>query len=331
MLLIPATDRRAASGAEIAALLRSGRSIVVTSHVTPDGDALGSALALRDAVIRSGGAARVVLDGPRTAAYDFLPDVATIEPPEALAGAPPDVLIAVDCASAERFGAVGDHVGPDTLVVNIDHHASNTRFGHWNWIDPEAAATGEMLVELLDGHGFEISAAAALDLYVAILTDTGRFSYSNTRPRSLRAAARLLDVGIDPDVAARPFRSVPVARMRLNTLLFSSLRWAAEGRIAIGVVTRALCAEAGVALRDANDLIDLPASLEGVELAALARETEDPTRTKVSLRSRGSLSIDEIASREGGGGHPKAAGFTFAGGVNEAADHVQAALEELLA
>jgi len=331
MLPLPTEECRAVDDAEIAELLRSGRPIVITTHVNPDGDALGSALAVRDVVVRLGGEARVVLDGPRPATYDFLPDVDVIEPPSALEGAPPGILIAVDCASADRFGAVGDHVGPATLVVNIDHHATNTQFAHWNRVDPDAAATGEVLVALLDGQGLEISTDAALDLYVAILTDTGRFSYSNTRPASLRAGARLLETGVDPDVASRPFRSVPVRSMQLNTLLFAALRWSADRRIAIGVLTRAMCEEAGVELKDANDMVDLPASLEGVELASLVRETGDAGSSKVSLRSRGDRSVADLAGQEGGGGHAKAAGFTFHGDVETAVTYVTAKLEELLA
>jgi phosphoesterase RecJ-like protein len=317
---------------EIADVLRPLPRLLVTAHVNPDGDAVGSALAALQAYRALGGEARYVQVGPIARTYRFLPGFdAIVAAPEGL-DPPPDVLLSLDAASADRVEPVLSAMPAETEVLNVDHHVSNTRFGDRNLVDPEAAATAEVLHAVLRELGAPLTPEVATCLYAGIVTDTGRFGYPGTGPGTHRIAAELLEAGIRPEEVHGPlYRSVPIGLLRLTGALIAALETRLDGRLAWVELTRAACEEAGVAMKDAADLVDIPASVEGVEVAALFRETDRPGKTKVSLRSKGTLRVDRIAVRRGGGGHPAAAGFTADGSVGEVRDPVLREIEEAFA
>jgi phosphoesterase RecJ-like protein len=315
--------------AEVADLLRPLPDLLVTAHVNPDGDAVGSALALVLAVRELGGDARYVQAGPIAAHLAFLPGFDAVRiAPDGLDPAP-DLVLAVDAADRARVADVLIAVPAGVPVVNIDHHATNTRFGDLNLVDEESASTAEIVYRILEALEAPVSVETATCIYAAIVTDTGRFGYPATTPETHRIAGELLRAGLRPQTVHEPlFRSQPLGMLRLQAAVVDRMGTRLGGRIAWTVLTRKMCEDAGVKLEDAADLVDVPAGVLGVEVAALFRETERTGEVKVSLRSRRDVAVNEIAVRHGGGGHPAAAGFTLRTSLEQARDSILDELEE---
>jgi phosphoesterase RecJ-like protein len=316
---------------EIADLLKDLPEVLVTTHVNPDGDAVGSSLAFLHAYRALDGDARYVQIGEIAAMFSFLPGFDDIlRAPEGLEPAP-DVLLALDCASPGRIGAVLERMPETTTIVNIDHHATNTAFGDLNVVDDVAGSTGEIVFRLFGEMGVAITPEIATNLYAAIVTDTGRFGYPATTPETHLVAAELLRAGIRSEDVCEPlFRSHPESFLRLTAALIQSMGTRMDGRIAWVEMTHAMCDEAGIVMEDAADMVDIPAEMEGVEVAALFRETKRPGVTKVSLRSKCDLAVNEIMDAHDGGGHPKAAGCLMDLGLEQTRDLVLAEVEEAL-
>ena len=302
----------------VADALRTHERFLVTTHENPDGDALGSLLGLHLALVELGKDSVMVLgEQPLPAEYRFL----GLEEHGLVRARPADadtrILVAVDCAQESRIAAK-DLLPHAASVVNIDHHHDNTRFGSIDLIVPDASSTGEVLADVL--HALDVAATPAIAeaLYTALVTDTGRFQYSNTTPKALRLAAELDRGGgrRDPRLPGR----VRVARVREGKLLGSALRHATiheGGRVVIAHLTRGDFAEAGAEEPFSEGVIDHLRAVEGTELAALIRELPPAGETcKVSLRaSIDTLDVSAIARQSGGGGHRQAAGFTSELGV----------------
>jgi phosphoesterase RecJ-like protein len=213
----------------------------------------------------------------------------------------------------------------------IDHHGTNERYGTANWVEGDAPATGEMVHRLFREMGVALTADLALPLYTALVTDTGRLSYSNTTPRAHRMAAELLETGMDHTVATEElYRSQPLSFLRLTGLAIEALEVRCRGRLASVVATPGMVERSGADEKDVGDLVDIPISVAGVEVGALLRE-KSPGVTKLSLRSRRWFSVSAFARRYGGGGHDRAAGAVLDRPLEEAAETVLADLEaELL-
>jgi phosphoesterase RecJ-like protein len=227
-----------------------------------------------------------------------------------------DVLVLTDCPNPDRTeGLLAGTRGPSSHVLNIDHHPDNRRYGTENWIDPSAAATGEMVFDLIQALGGPLTAEVALNLFTAVHTDTGSFRYSNTTPRTFRIAGQLTAAGADPSLVSDRLyqRRAPDALITLGRVL-SRVRVGDDGRVAWLTVPRGLCSEAFMA---AEDLVTYPRSIEGVEVAVLLREQEEGV-VKASLRGKGRVHVNRIAHRFGGGGHENAAGCTLHGTLDEA-------------
>src|SRR5215471_16028577 len=302
------TDLKAISDA-----LRQHDRFLVVTHENPDGDALGSLLAANIALGELGKNAVMYLPGdtPLPHEYGFMPlENVVREPP---ADAADRVLLAVDCAKEERIGDEAA-VARAPLVLNIDHHHDNTRFGDLNLIVADASSTGEVLWDVFSELGVELTPELAEPLYIAVVTDTGRFQYANTTPKALRLAAELVEAGADIHaVFQEVYESVEFAKLKLLARALARAEVLEGGRIVVSHLLRSDFAEVGAAEPYSEGIIDYLRAVEGAELAVLVREqlNEAAHAYKGSLRSSiDELDVSAIARRFGGGGHRQAAGFS---------------------
>ena len=312
--------------------IRQGNRFLLTSHVNPDGDAIGSELGLAR-LLRGLGKGAVVWNHDATpAVYRPLPGSERIhvgeEPP---AGFPDmfDAIIVLECPSPDRTG-LEKHLA-ERPIINIDHHLGNQCYGAVNWVDSAAPAVGEMVFRLAQGLKVSLEPEVAACLYLTLVTDTGGFRFSNATPAAFEAAAALVREGAHPEqVSQWLYESQPLGVVRLLGEMIQSLELHEEGRVATGRLTRAMFEKAGANPGDSEGLIDSIRSIAGVDAVALIREREDGTH-KVSLRSRGEVDVEKIARHHGGGGHRNAAGFTLEGDGEEIRRQVAAELGAALA
>jgi bifunctional oligoribonuclease and PAP phosphatase NrnA len=284
-------------------------------HVHPDGDVLGTLLGLGLALEGQGWSVTCAGPHPIPDVLAFLPGAARWQ---TWSTAPRtfDVLVLTDCPNPDRTEGLLDAARTTSAdVLNIDHHPDNRRYGTLNWIDPAAAATGEMVFDLIQALGRPISPDIALNLFTAVHTDTGSFRYSNTTARTFRIAAELTAAGADPALVSDRLyqRRSPDALATLG-LVLRRVCVSEDGRVAWLTVPRGLCSDAFLA---AEDLVTYPRSIDGVEVALLLRE-EAGGLVKASLRGKGRIPVNRIAQRFGGGGHENAAGCTVRGTLEEA-------------
>jgi phosphoesterase RecJ-like protein len=245
-------------------------------------------------------------------------------------------VIVVDTPSVERVGGVSQlitrpHRQVDLPVINIDHHVCNTNFGTVNWVEPRRGSTGEMIYEFLRQANLEITPKVAEALYVAIITDTGRFTHNNTSSESLRAAAHLIDCGVNPTrIGERLYRANTYGQLQLLAMATKTLSFHSNKRIASVWLTRDMLREAHTPSIDTHDFADIPASIEGVVVGILLRELGEPNKVKVSLRSRDGLDVNKLAQKFGGGGHERAAGFELRGSIQEVQERVVEEINKVL-
>jgi phosphoesterase RecJ-like protein len=289
-------------------LVRAKSRFLITGHQRPDGDLCGTAIALRAALVGLGRTARIVLPEEPPERYRHMDGAEFLE---VFDGSHLDAqaVFVLDSAGLDRLGPISGALPENAPVVNIDHHLSNTGFGEVAWIEPGYSSAGEMLYELAKAGGWPLTGVACRGLYAAIITDTGRFSYSNTSAGALRTAAELVELGVSPVSMARLlYRSKSERELRLQERALASLKLAAEGRMSTMSLYFSDFRELGAKPTDAQDLAALTVSMAGVELGIFLYELRAGKVTKVSLRSTGSVNVSELASRFGGGGHAAAAG-----------------------
>jgi phosphoesterase RecJ-like protein len=296
-------------------VLRAHDRFVVTSHDNPDGDALGSTLAMHLALRSLGKDSVMVLGGdaqlPSEYAYLGLPSHGLLRT------APPDVservLIAVDCAQESRI-VEPTLVTSAPLTVNVDHHHDNTRFGNVNLVVEDASSTAELLADVLEELHVQWTPELAEALYTGVVTDTGRFQYSNTTPKALRLAARLVEAGADVGkVFVEVYESTPFAKLKLLARALEHTSELEGGRVVVSELTREDFEAAGADEPYSEGIIDHLRAVDGAELVALVRELPAgaPARRKGSLRSHpNGVDVSAIARGFGGGGHRRAAGFS---------------------
>ncbi|MHC4340194.1 MAG: DHH family phosphoesterase, partial [Planctomycetota bacterium] len=264
-------------------------------------------------------------------AYAFLPGYLAIQR-ISTGDSPPvcDLILGLDAGEADRLGRVHSERPEGTLVANIDHHVSNSGYGDLAWVEAAAAATGEQVFALIKSLGAHIDAETALCLFVAIVTDTGRFCYSSTTPATLQAAAELVRLGADPDLLQRNlFGAIPLPVLHLHARAVDRLQFSAGGRVCLLAVPHDYGADLAVDEDAMKDLVDTVIGVRGVVVGALVRGLKDGT-CKVSLRSKSDgADVAALASRHGGGGHVRAAGFTGSAGPEETARKLLPELEEL--
>ena len=310
--------------------LRSAGRILVTSHANPDGDAIGSQLGLARLLRRMGKGATVWDRDPVPAIYRALPAADRIhvgeEPPR---GFPDDfdTMVVLECPSLDRTGLEGQ-LDRSMPILNIDHHLGNQHYGAVNWVDVSAPAVAEMVLRLASDLKLEIDADTASCLYLALVSDTGGFRFSNATPRAFDAASLLVGRGASPErVSEWLYESRSEASLRLLGEMLTTLELSGGGRVATALLTPEMYARSSAAQGDSEGLIDYPRSIQGVAAVALLRVL-DGARVKVSLRSRGDgVDVERIARRRGGGGHRAAAGFEVSGDLAALRREVAADLE----
>ena len=294
--------------------IRGNDRFLVTTHENPDGDALGSLLATQLALEALGKNTVMFLPGPAP-----LPGEYRFLPLEELQRSLPDdaadrTLIAVDAANESRLGADAAALHSAPFTINIDHHHDNSRFGDVNLVDAEASSTGEVLRNVFQELGLELTPELAEPLYVALVTDTGRFQYANTTPKALRLAAELVDAGADVHkVFQGVYESVQFAKLKLLARALERAQVYEGGGLVVSYLLRDDFAEVGAVEPYSEGIIDFLRAVEGAHMAALIREPPrggSPAR-RISLRaSHDELDVSAIARAAGGGGHRQAAGFS---------------------
>lgn len=312
-----------ASGARTEALeaLTEAQSLVLATHEHPDGDAIGSLLAL-GWILESIGKDVVIYvdekDLPLPYEYEWL-DVSHVQsvPPADMAAR---TVVMLDCGNAERSSLVDPEALPSPLV-NIDHHHDNTLFGTINYVDSDASCTAEIVWEMIGDLGAKLSTPVAEALYAGLVTDTGRFMYSNTDARSHQMAGELIDAGVDHNlIYRRIYERLPDPKLKLFARGLSAVQRPLDGALTISVLTTADFAETGASSDHTEGIVDFLRAVDGTKVAGLVREMGEsaPGEWRVSLRSSdGSVDVSKIARAGGGGGHPAAAGFRTSMGPDE--------------
>ena len=271
----------------------------------------------------------MVIPPPLPQMYAFLPgfEQIDVEPP---AGADPELVFFFDSGNLERSGSSVKQIASHATIVNIDHHPSNSRFGEINVIEPEAAAVGQMVMEMLDHFEYAITPTIAINLYVALLTDTGGFRHENTTPRALEDAARLAHLGADPGrIATQVYKMRPETTLKLSALALATMRIELEGRLTWAKVTRRMLREASAVMAESEGIIDTLNSIAGLELAILFKEVSSDL-TKISVRSRGAVDAAALCATFGGGGHIRAAGAEIKKPMDDAVQMVLSAAKEAI-
>ncbi len=298
---------------EVLDAVRNAHRVVLATHSPMDGDGLGCGLALMRALKHAGKAVTFVTEAPVPRAYGFLPgasDIIQLRPSQPVPDF--DLLLGLDAGEEDRLGRAFSQRPTRSVVLNIDHHVSNPRYGDVVWVDDKAASTGEQVYQLLVDLDM-LDQTMAQALLVSLVTDTGRFLYSSTTSRTLRIAAALVDAGASLDhIQLNLYGARPLPYLRLRGRAVESIVFHDEGRIAVLTVPEGFGADLGVDVEDIKDLVDITVGVEGVVVAALVRGLPGGG-TKVSLRSKDDRAdVANLASRHGGGGHIRASGFSSA-------------------
>lgn len=290
----------------IVSAISQRQRFVVVSHARPDGDSLGSELAMALALRDLGKEVRVVNHDPAPSYLASFPAVAEVEVRDAVEGTF-DAAIVLECGSLGRTEVSGlDRY----FVINIDHHVGNTMYGDLNWFDATAAACGEMVFDVLQGLGVTLTPAIATHLYVAILTDTGSFRHSSITARTFEICAALAGAGVAPaEVADRVYQNSSVGKLRLTGTLLDAMDLVAGGHVAILYVDDRILERTGCASDDLEGLINMPLAAQSIKAVVMFKEVDRQLR--VSLRSKGAVDVRAVATFHGGGGHKNAAGFSI--------------------
>ena len=284
----------------------SCRTFLITSHVRLDGDAIGSELALYYILRGMGKEAFVYNQDPVPKIYGFLPGAEAVA--QTLGRTERfDAAFLLDCSDIDRVGEETHRIASVPTLINIDHHISNQAFCELAWVEAQASSTGEMIFHLAEALGASITEEVAVNLYTAILTDTGSFRYANTGAETFSIAAKLVERGISPyHIAEKVYEAVPIPKIRLLAIAMKTLAFDWEGRISSINVSQEMFEQAEAEPEHADSFADFVRAIEGVEVGVFYTEMPDG-RYKVSFRSKGRIDVERIASQFGGGGHAAAA------------------------
>jgi len=312
---------------EIAEWLESRNRLLITGHQRPDGDCLGSILALGMALSAAGKTCRLAVSDPVPHIYHFLPGMETLGTISRI-DTEFDGVITLECGSASRTGIKGIE---SLSSLNIDHHASTEPWADLNWINPEFAAVGEMILLLLDEMGLEISADIAGNLFAAVMTDTGSFQYSNTTAGTFMAASRLVSRGADPaEISRAVYMNQKVSRLKLLARVLETMEIDSSGRIASIRMTLEDLEATGAEGDDTEGFVNYPLSVQGIEASVFLRQAGEHLY-RISLRSKQKIDVSQVAVRFGGGGHARASGFSLESqSLQEARELVLSELRALL-
>jgi len=309
--------------------LRESQTVCVVGHIRPDGDCVGSQLGLTLALRDQGKKVTCWNEDRMPEKYEFLDRDGTIQKPRK--GMTFDCVVATDAASLERVGSVGKCIADRKLLINIDHHESNTRYGDLNWVSAREPSTGELIFRLLKIAKWPITKRIANSLFTAVSTDTGSFQYATTRPGTYHVAGELVSRGADlAKICDEVYQSYPLSRVRLLRHIYSHFRLTHEDQIAYFWLKKADYTRTGADSSDSEGLIDHIRAIAPVVVACVFEEIE-PELTRISLRSKSEkVNVNEIAAQFGGGGHPAAAGARIPGSPLSVQRKVIAAIKKAL-
>ncbi|MFA5090130.1 MAG: bifunctional oligoribonuclease/PAP phosphatase NrnA [Candidatus Omnitrophota bacterium] len=305
---------------KISAEIRKHKTFLITSHMNPEGDALSSELAFYRLLDALGKKAVIVNADDTPVQYGFLPWSEKIRKfNHKVKGLRFECFVVLDCSDLSRCGEVASLSRAGVPVVNIDHHISNQMFGAVNWVEPFISSASEMVYQLYKGLGLSLDKKTALLLYTGILTDTGSFRYSNTRPSTHQAAADLIGHGLDiPQIYKYAYENISLADVRLLNKILSTTRCRFDGKVAWAEIPRALLKEQHLFFDVGEYVLSILRGIKGVEVAVLFKENMgNKNEIRINLRSQGKINVNKIAAIFGGGGHKTASGCTVVGSIGK--------------
>jgi phosphoesterase RecJ-like protein len=296
---------------QIVEVIHARQRFVLSSHSRPDGDSIGSQLAMAYALRALGKDVEIINADPAPPPLLTFPGVPDIRiAPQA--DGEFDVAIIMECGDLARTGVSGLE---RFVVVNIDHHPGNSGYGQINWFDPGAAACGEMVFDVVRALGVPLTVEIATHIYLAILTDTGSFHYSSISPRTFDICREAVEAGVDPVLVARKvYDSNNMGRLKLFGAVLSAMQIDPTGRIAIVYVDHEMARAAGGTYEDTEGLVNLPLTVKEIQAVVFFKQ-EEGDEYRVSMRSKGAIDVGAVAKEFGGGGHKNAAGCTVTGAV----------------
>lgn len=309
---------------QVVELIENKSRFGITTHIKPDGDGVGSSLGLCWLLNSLGKSAEVIVRGEIPPSYRSLPGAEAIRDVETLDGEY-DAVFIIECSDLERPGIKGlDR----QFTVNIDHHATSAHFGTINWIDSTASAVGEMIYNLCKAIGGRVTREIAECVYMALVTDTGSFHFSNTTERTLKVASELIKAGAKPErISEAVYNNYPWSRIELMRQVLATVKRDESGQIATLRQTLAMRRDSDAVDGDNNGFVNIPLAARDV-LAAIYMREAGPDDYRVSLRSKGDINVARVAEKFGGGGHRNAAGLRIVGNWDEKEQELVAAVKE---
>ncbi|MDM8536139.1 DHH family phosphoesterase [Desulfobacterales bacterium HSG17] len=314
--------------------LKLSNNVFIASHINPDGDAVGSLIAMALSLDSLGKKITMYNQSPIPAVYRFLPSVSRIVSRAAINNEW-DTAIILDCGNIERIGHFASQIHVIPTIINIDHHVTNTGFGNLQYIDTSACSTAEIVYGIIKKMGVSITKDIATSIYTGILTDTGSFRFANTNKASFSICDEMVEKGVKPyDVAKHVYGTYSLGRMKLLNLALDSIEIVKNGKLSFMTLTRSMFEETGTQSEDIDGMINYAKRIEDVRLAVLIQEDLDESINghdrgfHISLRSDGSVDVADLASCFGGGGHQQAAGFSSDMALIEIKGHIIKWLEQ---
>jgi bifunctional oligoribonuclease and PAP phosphatase NrnA len=297
--------------------LKNSHRILVASHANPDGDALGSLIAMGLSLKALDKSVTLYNESPVPAVYRFLPKIDLVEHRFGSADEY-DTAVILDCGDLDRIGEAASAVSRVPLMINIDHHVTNTGFGHYQYIDTSASATAEILYRLIKKMGVPFNKDIATLIYTGILTDTGSFRFSNTNLAAFTICEEMVDIGVEPyNIAKYVYGTYSLGRLKLLNLALDSIELSKNGKLSMMTLKKHMFSETNTHPEDVDGMINYAKRIEDVKVAVLIQEDlngadhrSHPSLYHVSLRSDGTVDVAKIAANLGGGGHFSAAGFS---------------------
>ncbi len=315
----------------ISKAIKKFNRFLISAHINPEGDAIGSELALASLLRRLGKEVIILNESPVPHILRFMKGADTIlkDPPKNLDF---EAAIILDCPDMSRVGNVSPHVSDDKVVFNIDHHVSNEDFGKYNWVNADTSSTGEMVFELFKVFKLEITYDEAVAMYVAIMTDTGSFKYTNTSSKTHMIVSELIEIGVRPyEIYSRIYETTSMQDTNLLAEALQTLKVTDDGKVSWLWVTKEMLKKTKASLEGTENIVNFARAIEGTEIAMLFRETGTENRIKVSFRSKGRVDVNKLAAFFDGGGHATASGCTIFGKIEDVEKKVLKQAQDMIA